>query len=252
MTQTHSLFRATLIILSGLMISACSVMPNQPRLGMVVDQKTGLMFGSAIENNLVTDSTFYSNRTLKVRTRNTSGDDSFGLNGFKGDLRAAYSDKGYEPISDGEPFGLLMDINVMYSGQIQTNQATQFSLVGALLGSTYSGNTDRGKIIAVTSGAALGHIVGQFATEDTYMIVANVTFGVVKPRKISKKRVTFSRSKKLANIDDPTVDEKVYVRGFKRTFTTQFTVFAGGRNISQSDIVEQVRKRAVRIAADFI
>jgi len=144
MTQTHSLFRATLVILSGLMISACSVMPNQPRLGMVVDQKTGLMFGSAIENNLVTDATFYSNRTLKVRTRNTSGDSSFGLNDFKGDLRTAYSDKGYEPISDGEPFGLLININVMYSGQIQTNQPYTFSLPGALLTSTYSLDTASG------------------------------------------------------------------------------------------------------------
>lgn len=252
MTTKHIFPRASLVVFIGLIISACSVMPNKPRLGMVVDQKTGLMFGSAIENNLVTDATFYSNRTLKVRTRNTSGDDAFILTSFKDDLKTAYSAKGYEPINDGEPFGLLMDINVMYSGQVQTNQAAQFSLVGALLGSTYSGNTDRGKIVAVTSGAALGNIIGQFATEDTYMIVANVTFGVVKSRKISKRRVTFSRSKKLANIDDPTKDEKVYARGFKKTFTTQFTVFAGGRNISQSEIVEQVRKRAVRIAADFI
>jgi len=249
---TKHLTHITAAAFIALTLSACDLMPNTPRLGMVIDEKTGLQFGSAIENNLVTDATFYTDKTIKVRTRNTSGDQAFDLNGFTQDLKTAYRKKGYEPIKTGEPFGLLMDINVMYSGQVQTNQAQGFSLVGALLGSTYGGTTRRGQIAATTSGAALGSILGQYATEDTYMIVAQVTFGVVKSRKISKKRVTFSRSERLVHIDDPTVSEKVYARGFKKTFTTQFTVYAGGRNLSQSEIAEQVKQRAIRIAADFI
>lgn len=239
-------------VLLGLVLSACSGLPNTPRLGMVVDEQSGLMFGSAIEGSLVTDATFYTNKTLKVRTRNTSGDVAFDLDGFTNDLKAAYGNKGYEPIRDGETFGLMMDVNVLYSGQIQTNQAVQFSVIGGLLGQTYGGVTDRGKITATATGAALGHVIGQYATEDTYMIVAEVTFGVVKQYQTSKKRVTFSRSEKLVNLDDPTQGEQVYARGFKKTFSTQFTVYAGGRNLNQSDIAEQVRQRAVRIAADFI
>lgn len=252
MTTPYLPHRWALALLFAFTLGACDTLPNKPRLGMVVDEQSGLMFGSAIEGSLVTDATFYADRTLKVRTRNTSGDSAFNLNGFTNDLEAAYQSKGYTPISDGEPFGLMMDINVLYSGQVQTNQAMQFSVVGALLGSTYGGDTDRGRITATASGAALGNILGQFATDDTYMIIAEVTFGVVKRHKLSQRRVTFSRSKKLAHIDDPTEDEKVYRRGFKKTFTTQFTVFAGGRNLSQSAIAEQVRQRAVRIAADFI
>lgn len=252
MTTRKRALTLTVGLALSLTLTACDLAPNKPRLGMVVDEQSGLMFGSAIEDNLVTDATFYTDRTLKVRTRNTSGDRAFDLDGFTSDLKAAYQGKGYEPIQDGDPFGLMMDINVMYSGQIQNNQSMQFSIVGGLLGATYGGETDRGKIAATTSGAALGHIMGQYATEDTYMIVARVTFGVVKPYKISQKRVTFSRSEKLANIDDPNEDGKVYARGFKKTFSTQFTVFAGGRNLGQGEIAEQVRARAVRIAADFI
>lgn len=252
MTLTTQLARTALALLLSLGLGACDMMPNKPRLGMVVDEETGLMFGSAIEGSLVTDASFYSDKTLKVRTRNTSGDTAFDLDGFGADLQAAYGNKGYQPIQDGEPFGLMMDVNVLYSGQVQTNQTTQFSVVGGLLGLTYGGASDRGKVAATTSGAALGHILGQYATEDTYMIVAQVTFGVVEPYKLSKKRVTFSRSEKLANIDDLTEQEKIYARGFKKTFATQFTVYAGGRNLSQGEIAEQVRQRAVRIAADFI
>lgn len=252
MTLAMPLARTTLTVVLGLSLSACNLMPNKPRLGMVVDEETGLMFGSAIEGSLVTDASFYTDKTLKVRTRNTSGDTAFDLNGFATDLQAAYGNKGYEPVKDDETFGLMMDVNVLYSGQVQTNQTVQFSVVGGLLGLTYGGVSDRGKIAATTSGAALGHILGQYATEDTYMIVAEVTFGVVKPYKLSQKRVTFSRSEKLSNIDDEAEADKVYARGFKQTFTTQFTVYAGGRNTSQSKIADQVRQRAVRIAADFI
>jgi len=232
-------------------LSSCTAPPNQSRMGMVVDEDTGLLFGSAIENNLVTDASFYTNRSIKVRTRNTSGDTAFNLKDFTDNLISSYRAKGYEP-TDKDGFGLLMDVNVLYSGQVQTTQSTQFSVIGALMGSTYGGGSQKGNIVATATGATLGHILGSYLTDDTYMIVAEVTFGEVKEYKQSKKRVTFSRSEKLANIDDPTSEEKVYARGFKNTFTTQFTVYAGGRNLKQSEITDEVRKRAVRIAADFI
>jgi len=220
-------------------------------MGMVVDEQTGLLYGSAIERNLVTDASFYANRSIKVRTRNTSGDTTFNLKDFTQDLNAEYLAKGYKP-TDEDGFGLLMDVNVMYSGQIQSTQSTQFSIVGALIGSTYGGSTQKGNIVATATGATIGNILGAYATDDTYMVVAEVTFGVVKKYKVSRKRVTFSRSEKLTNIDDPLREEKVYARGFKKSFTTQFTVYAGGRNVKQSEIADEVRKRAVRIAANYI
>ncbi|MFC1673296.1 complement resistance protein TraT [Pseudomonadota bacterium] len=244
---THTALAVGLAFIVG----ACDVLPNSPRLGMVVDEDTGLMFGSAIQGNLVTDASFYSNKLIKVRTRNTSGDEAFDLHTFTTALNSAYETKGYTPsMEDG--FGLMIDINVVYSGQVQSNQARQFGVVGALLGATYGGHSDRGLLVATTSGAALGHIIGQYATEDTYMVVADITFGVVKKLKVSRRRVTFSRSTKVTNVDDPLEDDKVMAAGFKKSFSTQFTVYAGGRNISQSEIAEQVRERAVRIAADFI
>lgn len=238
------------IPLTVLLFSACSN-SSDTRMGMVSDEKTGLMFGSAIEHNMVTDASFYANRKIKVRTRNTSGDEAFGLKSFTGELNSAYADKGYEPTAQDD-FGLLMDVNVMYSGQVQTDHSASFALVGALMGSTYGGETDRGQLTGTISGAALGNIVGSYDTQDTYMIIARVTFGVVKPFKESKKRVTFSRSEKLANIDDPNEEEKIIQRGFKKRYTTQIAVYAGGRRLGQSEIAEEVRKRAVRIVADFI
>lgn len=225
--------------------------PMAPQQGMVIDEDTGLMYGSAIQHNMVTDATLYVNRKIKVRTRNTSGDEVFSLQTFADGLQSAYADKGYVPTSTDD-FGLLMDVNVMYSGQVQTNQSASYSMIGALMGSTYGGQTDRGLITGTVSGAALGNIIGHYATQDTYMIIAQVTFAVLKPSTQSRRRITFSRSTKLKDIDDPNEEKKVMRRKFKNTFTTQIAVYAGGRNLKQSQIAEEVRKRAVRIVADFL
>ncbi|MEG3619412.1 complement resistance protein TraT [Magnetovibrio sp. PR-2] len=238
------------VIVTALLLSGC-LGPNKPRMGMVVDEDTGIMYGSAIERNFVTDASFYHNSKMKVRTRNTSGDEAFDLSQFTGDLKSAYETNGYTPTT-ADDFGLLVDVNVMYSGQVQSSQAAAYSWLGGVLGSTYGGDTRRGIITATATGAALGHIIGSFDRDNTYMVVARVTFGIVKPFKESRKRVTFSRSEKLKNIDDPNEDEKVIRGGFRKTYTTELAIYAGGKNVAQSEITEEVRRRAVRILADLI
>lgn len=240
----------TVLVFTTFVLSSC-ITPAKPRMGMVRDESSGLMYGSAIENNLVTDASFYKNRKIKVRTRNTSGDQAFNLNSFTDDLSTAYTAKGYEPTNQDD-FGLIMDVNVMYSGQVQTNRARSYRVIGGLLGATYGGETQRGLLTGTVSGAAIGNIIGQFDTQDTYMVIAQVTFAVLKPFKETNKRITFSRGDKLENIDDPNDEEKVITRSIKETFNTQIAVYAGGRNLAQSEIIDEVRKRAVRIVADYI
>ena len=212
------------------------------------------MFGSVIEKTLVTDSSFYTNKKIKVRTRNTSGDVAFGLKQFADKLRAAYAANGYEPTTKDD-FGLLIDVNVKYSGQIQTNMATEYGFLGGvgggLTGAAKSGD-NFGIAAGAAAGATVGAVLGSFITEDTYIIIARVTFGILKEYKRSKKKITFSRSQKLKNIDDPDEDEKVYKRVFKKGYSTNIAVFAGGDNTPQSKIAEQVRQRIIRIVSDFI
>jgi predicted lipid-binding transport protein (Tim44 family) len=221
---------------------------------MVKDPKTGLMFGSIIEKTLVTDASFYTNKKIKVRTRNTSGDVAFGLKKFADKLRTAYSTKGYEPTTKDD-FGLLIDVNVKYSGQIQTNMATEYGFLGAigggLAGASKTGGTF-GTAAGAAAGATVGTILGSFITEDTYIIIVRVTFAVIKKYKKSKKKITFSRSQKLKNMDDPDEEDKVYKQSFKKAYSTYIAVFAGGDNTPQSKIADQVSQRIIRIVSDFI
>ena len=244
-----------LAVAAAVMLSGCGNLINPlARMGMVKNPETGLQIGSVVENNLVTDASFYKNRKIKVRTRNTSGDPAFDLAGFTSRLRSAYAGAGYEPTS-GDDFGLLVDVNVTYSGQVQTNLSGEFGFLGAAAGAI--AGTARGGGIApaagILAGATLGSILGSFVTDDTYIIVAQVTFGIIKgAAKRDGKRITFSRSIAGHPEDRDEIEERRRARGFRKTHSTQVSVFAGGRNVYQSEIAGMVRRRFVRIIRDII
>jgi hypothetical protein len=227
---------------------------SQSRMGMVRDPATGLQFGSVVERNLVTDASFYANKRIKVRTRNTSGDTAFDLRGFAEEIKASYAAKGYAP-TEGDDFGLLVDVNVMYSGQAQTNLAREFGFLGAgaggLAGAARSDAVAAGA--GILAGATLGAIIGSNVTEDTYVIVGRVTFGEIKERTESEKQVIFSRSPRTRHDKDDEDDEGIRKsRSLRQAHSSGVAVYAGGRNTPQSEIAGEVRRRWARIVGDMI
>ena len=166
-------------------------------------------------------------------------------------MEESYRAKGYIPTSEDD-FGLLIDVNVTYSGHIQTNLANDYAFLGAAAGGIagFRSGTDAGTVIGTIAGATLGSILGSFVTDDTYIIIARVTFGIVKKgSKRPKRRITFDRSPRLRDADD---DDEARGRGFRRTISTRVAVFAGGRNTAQSHIAAEVRRRFARIVSDVI
>jgi len=240
--------KSSIAIAAVAVLAACS---SPARYGMVKDPATGLQFGSVVEKNIVTDASFYENRHIKVRIRNTSGDTTFDLLDFQRQIERSYQQSGYQP-TQGDDFGLLVDINVMYSGHVQKNMAREFGFLGAVTGGLAGANTGRAipTIGGAVAGATLASIVGSFVTDDTYIIVSRVTFGVVKGApKRDGKRVTFSDS----NFAKDDAEEKErHKKGFSRTYNTGVAVFAGGRNVEQSAISGGVRERIARIIKDII
>ncbi|MSO93117.1 MAG: hypothetical protein EXQ86_06925 [Rhodospirillales bacterium] len=242
----------------ALLLAACSgsIVNPPPRLGMVKDPETGLMLGSVVEKSFVTDASFYRNKRIKVRVRNTSGDTAFDLKGFTGRIESAYAANGYQP-THGDDFGVMVDVNVVYSGQVQTNLASEFTFLGAAAG-TAAGATAggvAGGAIGAVSGATFGNVVGSFVTDDTYIIVARVTFAEIKePLKSEGKTVIFSRSPTpgLTKEEEEEKELKRLDRNIKRSISTGISVYAGGRNVRQSEIAGQVRDRFVRIISDVI
>jgi hypothetical protein len=216
---------------------------------MVEDRDTGLMWGSAVERNLVLDSSQLENRSAKVTVRNISGDEAYDLAQFRGAFLAALTRKGFTP-NDADNFGVKFDVNVIYSGQISTNLSKEFAFLGGTAGAVAGyGNRHevRNSMGGAIAGAALGAVIGSNVREDTYIVITEVTIGIADQKMGStKKTIVFSSSPPLQE------ERRSSVKPFEQVLTTKIAVYAGGRNISQRQIVDNVRARMARIVQNIL
>ena len=175
----------------------CGNISSPPaRMGMVKDPDTDRQFGYIVDGSIITDASLFKNRELKIRIGNTSGDVNFNLKRFTEQLEGTYAAHGYEPTNDDD-FGLMLNLNVLYSGQIQTNLSKEFAFLAGAAGGIAGSRSEvnAGTAIGILGGATLGSIIGSFVTDDTYIIVASVSFAIIKgPKKSEGKTITFSRS----------------------------------------------------------
>ena len=233
----------------ALLLAALLGCAPQSRLGMVVDRQTGLQYGSIVERTFVVDPSQFGDQRLKLRIRNVSGDPAFDLSGFRRRLEQAYERNGYR-IADGADFGLLVDVNVRYSAQATRNFRSEFAGLGAVAGGLGSYGATRGGIetaAGTVAGATIGYILGTYQREETFFVVADMTVAVVdKNRGVESSSIVFGksgakRSRRVAEF-----------KGFRQRVSSRIAVFAGGTNIDQGDISQQVRQRFARIVQDMI
>jgi hypothetical protein len=219
-------------------------------MGMVTDPDSGLRYGSMIERSLLVDASQFKNHRVKITSRNVSGDGAYRLDTLREELASALQAKGYVP-DDADGFGLRYDVNLVYSGHIQRNYANEGAwwggAAGAVVGanSTRSGSTGAGLLV----GATLAGIMGSTVTDDTHMVVVEVTVAVNRnaEQASSTKSVTFNSS--------PTMKVETTEAGvatFREVLRTKVAVYAGGRNVSQREIAEGVRRRLLSILRDVI
>jgi hypothetical protein len=235
-----------LILATTLLAVGCA---PKSRMGMVVDRHTGLQYGSAVERSFVLDPSQFADRRLKLRIRNTSGDPVFNLYAPQSALETAYQSNGYQ-LASGDDYGLLLDVDVRYSGQSTTNLSEEFTFLGGATGGLAAYAKTRGGIETVAgtmAGATLGHIMGSYQREETFVIVARVTLGLIdKDRGLTESKILFGKTQ------DRKSQKASEFRAFRDRVATHVAVFAGGTNISQSDISQSVKQRFQRILADII
>ncbi|WP_319762029.1 complement resistance protein TraT [Maridesulfovibrio sp.] len=238
---------AVLVIVLGItMLAGCR---TTQRMGMVRDQKTGLLYGSMMNGNMLLDPSQFENPTIKLTIRNTSGDPAVNLKALRSTLERAYRDKGYEVVK-GKKYSIHLDINLRYSGQISEDMAEEVAMYGAV-GGAYAGartgkNLDS-TVAGAVSGATVGAIVGQYATQDTYIMFADVTIGLVDKNASKKKYIVSFGDTQVKYHDEDTGYNPYRVRE-----TARVAVYAGGDNTEQSRIVGGVTARFRRILQDVI
>lgn len=237
-----------LLVILTVFLGACA---SPARMGMSTDADSGFQFGSVVEKNIFVDASQFRNRTVKTTVRNISGDSAYQMENAVFALNQALAQKNYIP-TQAENFGIKLDLNVLYSGRVQQNMSRQFAFLGGAAGGISGHRSDsRGSTAAgVLVGATLGAILGSYVTEDTYIVIAEVSLGVtdsIGGGQGDKRTITFSSS--------PPLQEEISsgnFRPFREVLRTKVAVFAGGRNVSQYQIQSEVRQRLIRIVNDII
>lgn len=243
--STRSLTLAALAFILAAGLFACA--PSGQRMGMVKDPDTGILYGSSIARNIVIDSSQFENRKLKVVIRNTSGDQNFDLHDFKERLEQAYAVKGYEP-TQGDDFGLRLDVNVTYSGQIRQDMAAEGALIGGAaggLGGYGYGNQTGHTVAGTVAGATVGAILGSYATDNTYIVIADTRLGVMRHKSAHKSTTIVFEGSQFK-------ERKTNVQNFDAVADNRIAAYAGGRLVSQGEVVKGVRGRFLRILSDVI
>lgn len=217
---------------------------------MVVDPKTDRMYGMRSEGMVFTDPALYPNRRLKLSLRNMSGDPVWDLEETREQLYQGYTAKGYER-SDGNDFGLKIDLNVIRSQQYDRDMLAQYGFLGgtagavagagagAVIGGT-PGSAGIGAGAGMATGVSLGTLAGYFTTDNIYVVVTEAIFAIrrhaTKPRRV----VTFDGS--------PRVEE--WEESSRGTFSDVHRVtiinYGAGRNTTQLEIADDIRKRQIR------
>jgi len=216
------------------------------RMGMVVDRDTGLQIGSIVEKNFVVTPGQFKNNAVRIRLRNTSGTPNFGLRPFKEKIQNSLSESGYS-VAAGDGYGILLDVNVMYVGQISKNLSREFAFLGGATGILAANSSSRKNMAAGLAGATLGAVAGSYVTEDTYIVVSEVTVAVIDSKRGRKtKKITFGVSKKKKK------EEEKDFHSFSRRESTKIAVFVGGRNLGAEQIRELVSERFANIIGNII
>ncbi|BCS87035.1 complement resistance protein TraT [Pseudodesulfovibrio sediminis] len=237
-----------------LVLTACVARQQNPHQ-LVEDEKTGYSYGAIKDGEFIADPAMFRNAKLKLRIRNTTGDSSLDIKIFRQQLEKSYGDLGYE-ITDGDDFGILLDVNVRYFGQVTEMLPAEYSFLGAAAGgvvgatpgiqSGRSADSLTGAAGGAVVGAALTEIMRNYATEETFIIISSITMGTVMPERVEDETtISFVTGKKVK-------EKKTNFKGFRSRDTVNLAVYAGGMMAAKSDIINEVRARHLRILRDII
>ncbi len=170
-------------------------------------------------------------------------------------MENSYESVGYE-VTESDDFGILLDINVRYFGQATAMLPSEYTFLASAAGGLIGGATgmqngrpaDTMVGIAAGSviGAAIGEIIRNYATDETFAIVTSVTLATVMPEQIEDERtISFVTGKKIR-------EKKTNFRGFRSRDTVELAVYAGGRMADKDDVIDEVRARHLRILKNII
>lgn len=216
--------------------------------------KSNFMIGSSISKNIFVDSSQFSNRNIKLRLRNSSGDLSIDPGQIRASIEKGLLSAGYN-ISDNN-FGILLDVNIYFVNSVSAAKQSQPIDLSILLGGVVGYEIARSSgVITPGSGAILGGIAGATLHEilksnndfDSYIVLSEVNIGVAKQKNIKKDNFTIGGNR--FDLDD---DVDGTFDAFDRRETLKVAVYAGDSSVNRNKVMIQIQNRLVNILSNLL
>lgn len=211
--------------------------------------------GSATSKNIFVDPGQFSNRVVKLRLRNSSGDPSIDLTRIRESVEAGLRTAGYR-ISDNK-FGIVLDVNLYFMNSVAVGRQRASNEVGVLLGGVAgyelakrSGGMGAGSgaIIGAIAGSTLQDVLRTNNEYDSYIAVCDVNIGVIKQENKKKDFFIIGGSR----VERDQEDDNGTFESFAMRETVKISVFAGDRRERKASVIDAIQDRLARVVSNLI
>ena len=159
---------------------------NTQNTGMY-DKNNKVSSGSAISKNVFTDISQFSDKIVKVKIRNTSGDFDIDKTKLKKNLKSGLEENGFK-VNESQ-YDFVIDLNIYSFQSVRQGKKRPSSGVGLLLGGVLGSEVGKrnnsisqgsGIILGAVAGATIENILKNSSESNTYFLLADFNIGWIK------------------------------------------------------------------------
>lgn len=214
-----------------------------------------LKIGSTISKNIFIDSSQFSNPKIKIRFRNSSGDDRVDISAMQADIERSLIASGY--VVDVSNPGVILDVNLFFFNTVERARNTDSNGVATILGGVIGYELAKGRggisggsgaIIGAVAGSTLPDVLKLGGETQTYLGICDVNIGVLKSK--SPKLNSFSIGGNQIENSKIRFDETF--ESFDRSETIKISVYASSGRNQNVNIFEAMQRRLSKIIANIL
>jgi len=232
------------------LITSCSNINNA---GMY-DKKNKVSSGSAISKNVFTDISQFSNKVVKVKVRNTSGDFDINKNKLKSDLTKGLEENGFKV--DDSNYDFVIDLNIYSFQSVSQGKKSSSSGVGMILGGVLGSEIGRrnnslsqgsGIILGAIGGATIESILKKSSENNTYFLMADFNIGWLQ-----KDNNNDSISVGGLTVENNENKRKSNYKKMTDKGTVKIAVYGGSSSKSKKEVLKVLEDRLILISNNIL
>ena len=226
---------------------------NTQNTGMY-DKNNKVSSGSAISKNVFTDISQFSDKIVKVKIRNTSGDFDIDKTKLKKNLKSGLEENGFK-VNESQ-YDFVIDLNIYSFQSVRQGKKRPSSGVGLLLGGVLGSEVGKrnnsisqgsGIILGAVAGATIENILKNSSDNNTYFLLADFNIGWINKNNdndtisVGGLTVENNENKKNSNF------KKMTDKG-----TVKIAVYGGSKVKSKQEVLKVLEDRLILIANNIL